>query len=90
MKMAIQMTRAEFYAKYGDVEVEFSHYYKFTFHYVATLPDRKRLTVQYGGDSDQIYSHEAGTNIVETVFGLQPYAGAVYENGEEIESFYDY
>jgi hypothetical protein len=42
MTMATQMTRAEFYAKYGDVEVTFSSYYKFTFTYAATLPDGKR------------------------------------------------
>lgn len=88
--MATQMTRAEFYAKYGDVEVTFSNYYKYTFTYAATLPDGKRLTVCYGGNSDEIYRHEVTTNGAEKVSSLQPYMGAVYEGMEEVEGFYDY
>ena len=88
--MATQLTRAEFYAKYGDVEVTFSDYYKYTFTYAATLPDGKRLTVGYGGNSDEIYRHEVAANGVETVSGLQPYTGTVYEGTEEVEGFYEY
>jgi len=88
--MATQMTRAEFYAKYGDVEVTFSSYYKFTFTYAATLPDGKRLAVGFGGNSDEIYRHEVATSCVEKVSILQPYTGTVYEGTEEVEGFYDY
>lgn len=88
--MATQMTRAEFYAKYGDVEVTFSSYYKYTFTYAATLPDGRRLTVGYGGNSDEIYRHEVATSCAEKVGGLQPYTGSVYEGTEEVEGFYDY
>ena len=88
--MAIQMTRAEFYDKYGDVEVMFSSYYKYTFTYAATLPDGKLLTVGYGGNSDKIYRHEVVSGCVKNVSQLQPYTGAVYEGAEKVESFYDY
>lgn len=88
--MATQMTRDEFYAKYGEVEVTFSWYYKFTFTYAATLPDGKRLTVGYGGNSDEIYRHEVAPNCAEKVSSLQPYTGAVYEGTEKVEGFYDY
>jgi hypothetical protein len=88
--MATQMTRAEFYAKYGEVEVTFSSYYKFTFTYAATLPDGKWLTVGFGGNSDEIYRHEVATDCAEKVSSLQPYTGAVYEGTEEVEGFYDY
>ena len=88
--MATQMTRAQFYAKYGDVEVTFSSYYKYTFTYSATLPDGKRLTVGYGGNSDQIYRHEVATSCAEKVSSLHPYIGAVYDGTEEVEGFYDY
>jgi len=88
--MTTQMTRAEFYAKYGDVEVTFSSYYKYTFTYAATLPDGKRLTVGYGGNSDEIYRHEVATGCAEKVSSLEPYTGAVYEGTEEVEGFYDY
>lgn len=88
--MAIQMTRAEFYAKYGDVGVTFSYYYKYTFTYETTLPDGKRLIVGCGGNSDDIYKQEVKANCVETVNSLQPHTGYVYEEKEEVEGFYDY
>lgn len=88
--MAIQMTRAEFYAKYGDVEVTFRSYYKYTFTYDAVLPDGKNLTVEYGGDSDEVYRHKVAKNRPEKIIDLQPFAGAVYAGTEEVEGLYDY
>lgn len=88
--MATQMTRAEFYAKYGDVEVTFSRYYKFTFTYEAMLPDGKLLSVGFGGNRDEIYRHEVTTGCVVKVSSLEPYTGTVYEGTEEVEGFYDY
>jgi hypothetical protein len=84
------MTREEFYSKYGDVQVTFSHYYKFTFHYSATLPDGKHLTVGYGGNHDEIYRHEVSKDTQEKIRLLEPYMGSVYNEGKEIEDFYDY
>ena len=84
------MTREDFYAKYGDVKVKFLSYYKFVFSYSAHLPDGKLLTCNYGACCDEIYKHEVDAGAEETVGSLQPYAGSVYENGKEIEGFYDY
>lgn len=84
------MTRQEFYEKYGGVKVTFSSYYKFTFTYAAKLPDGSRLTCGYGGNSADIYRHEVGTDNEETVSSLQPYEGCVYQDGKEVEGFYDY
>lgn len=84
------MTRQEFYEKYGSVKLKFSHYYKYTFTYAADLPDGKRLTCGYGGNSDDIYRHEVSVDGEETVSSLQPHEGGVYENGKEVEGFYDY
>lgn len=83
------MTRQEFYDKYGAVKVKFSSYYKYTFTYTATLPDGNRLTCGYGGNSDDIYRHEVGVDSEETVSSLQPHTGAVYQDGKEVEWFYD-
>lgn len=88
--MTTQMTREEFYDKYGHVQVTFSSYYKYTFTYAATLPDGKRMTVFYGGNSDEIYRHEVASDGIEYVSGLRPYGGIVYEGTEEVESFHDY
>lgn len=43
------MTKQDFYEKYGSIKVKFSSYYKYTFTYVADLPDGKWLTCSYGG-----------------------------------------
>jgi hypothetical protein len=88
--MSIQLTRAEFYAKYGTAQVSFSSYYKYTFTYAGTLPDGKRLTVDFGGSGDDIYRHEVVSGSIETVSQLEPYAGAVYDGAGEVEGFYDY
>jgi hypothetical protein len=87
--MSKDMTALEFITEYGDVDVTFSYYYKYTFTYSATLPDGKILKVQYGGNSDQIYRHEVDTLSVK-VRHLGPFAGSVYEGDDEVESFYDY
>ena len=84
------MTRQEFYEKYGDVRVKFLNYYKFTFTYTATLGDGKKLTVGYGGNSDEIYRHEISNDGEISVSSLEPYMGSVYDDGNEIEGFYDY
>ena len=84
------MTRNEFMDKYGDVVVTFSNYYKYTFNYKAELPDGSLLVVSYGGNSEDIYRHEVGANSPEVVKTLAPYAGSVYRDGKESESFYDY
>lgn len=84
------MTRQEFYDKYGSVKVKFSSYYKYTFTYAATLPDGKRLTCGYGGNRDDIYRYKVDADSEETVRSLQPYEGAVYQDCNEVEGFYDY
>lgn len=84
------MTRQEFYEKYGDVKVKFSSYYKYTFTYEAMLLDGKRLTCGYGGNSDKIYRHEVGADSEESVTSLHPHEGYVYQDGKEVEGFYDY
>lgn len=88
--MVTELTREQFLDKYGDVEVTFSSYYKFTFTYAATLPNGQRLTVNVGGNSDEIYRFEVTNNEVAMVCRLGPYAGTVYQGTEEVESFYDY
>lgn len=84
------MTREEFYAKYGEVEVVFTHYYKFTFNYGALLPDGLRLSVGYGGNADEIYRHGVAVGEPIKIKDLLPYSGSVYVGFHEVESFYDY
>jgi hypothetical protein len=85
------MTRNEFYEKYGDVKVKFSGYYKYTFTYTGNLPDGGRISVDYGGNADQIYRHDVIADCKKTVYSLRPYAGSAYDkDGKEVDQFYDY
>lgn len=88
--MINKLTKDQFIEKYGDVLVEFFRYYKYTFTYKGTLPDGSIITVDVGGDSAEIYRHEAVPGLKETIRSLGPYAGSVYLGGEEIESFHDF
>ena len=82
-----EMTREEFYEKYGDVPVKFSDYYKYTFFYEATLNNGDRLRVGYGGDSRQIYRHDVDRDSLTFVSVLQPYSGEVRRGKETIAHF---
>ena len=82
------MTKDEFMKKYGHIEVKFSHYYKYVFTFGGTLPDGSKINVEYGGNSDDIYRFEASTDGTETVGGLDPFSGVIYNDGKEIEGFF--
>lgn len=84
------MTREEFYEKYGDVKVTFSSYYKYTFTYSGVLPDGRKISVDTGGDASEIYRDSVTCGKEETINGLCPYAGRVYDGEQETDSFYDY
>lgn len=84
------MTRAQFYEKYGHINVDFRSYYKFTFVFCADLEDGRHIRVSVGGDSDAIYRFEVESGELVAIDVLQPYSGEVWENGKQTDSFYDY
>lgn len=85
------MTAAEFISKYGNVTVKFSSYYKYTFTYTGKLPDGSEISIDYGGNSDQIYRQDVVPDKEYTVSEIMPYAGRVDgPDGSEVDSFYDY
>lgn len=88
--MSARITKAEFYDKYGDVLVQFSGYYKYAFSYKATLPDGKRIVVDYGGNTGDIYRHDVSPEGLQAIRNLDPYAGTVYEGTKIVEEFYEY
>ena len=84
------MTKDEFIEAFGEIEVTFSHYYKYTFSYTADLPDGSKLSVSLGGNADDIYREEVSNNHKSSVSALSPYTGSVYKDEVEVCSFYDY
>lgn len=85
----MKISKKEFLEKFGDVEVKFSHYYKFEFTYSADLGERIRLVVAIGGSAEDIYREEVGNNEVRTVSQLDPFYGIYFVNGEERIRFYE-
>lgn len=82
------MELEEFLEKYGHIEVEFSHYYKYTFTFSATLEDGSTLFISYGESSDDIYRYSvtAGSKIDVRDFHYAV-SGSVVLDGKTIESF---
>ncbi len=86
-----ELSKAEFLAKYGDVQVSFNEYYKFTFYFTGVTSEGYKLVVGYGGNSEQIYRYELSSTQTGTVKSIEPYSGFVYDARHlEIDSFYDY
>ena len=83
------MTIEEFIAKYGDVKVKFAYYYKYTFTYAGTCKDGNAIYVDVGGDSDDIYGLDVGTNEV-SIENLGIVCGRVSKDGVTLESFNSY
>ena len=86
----MNITNEEFIALYGDVEVEFYSYYKYTFTYRGELPDGSVIFCDYGGNSDEVYRYEVNAGDKIAIKSVYPYAGRVIKDGEVVHEFYDY
>ena len=84
------ISKQDFLDKYGDIEVTFSSYYKYSFTFKGTTDAGEELYVSIGGDSDEIYRMEIMADDPESVRSLDPYQGSVRIGGELIERFYDF
>jgi hypothetical protein len=82
------MTKQEFMDKYGDVEVKFSSYYKYTFTFIGEF-DGGVVLVEVGGGSSDIYRMEVCSGLSESVRGLDPYSGTFAKRGEVDDNFYE-
>ena len=83
------MNYEEFIEKYGDIEVTFSSYYKYSFRYSAILENGNELIVEIGGDTDNIYRMEVYNNESFTIRDLEPNGGWMNDkDGVSIENFY--
>lgn len=55
------MTKEQMLEKYGEVEVSFDSYYKYTFYFTGEH-EGKTIDVSVGGDSDDIYKFNVSRN----------------------------
>ena len=84
------ISRKEFVEKYGNVEVKFSHYYKYTFSFSGKTDDGANIHVSYGGNHDDIYRFSVDADRGLLIEDLYPNAGVVERNGEQEDEFYEY
>ena len=88
--MATEITRDEFLERYGDVIVTFTKYHKWMFTYEAELPDGKTISVDIGGNPDDIYRDEIKSGESYPISGLWPTCGTVKDKaGNDCEWFFD-
>jgi hypothetical protein len=52
------MNKDEVMAKYGDVPMTFTSYYKYSFSFAGQSEDGTFVSCSFGGDSDEIYRFE--------------------------------
>ena len=52
------MKPIEFSEQYGDVDLSFHSYWKYTFQFRGVAPDGIEISAWYGGNSDRIYRYD--------------------------------
>lgn len=85
----MQLTEEEFQEKYGEVEVKFSSYYKFTFVFRGYF-EGKLVQVNVGGGSEDIYRLDVKADEPVKVNSLGISYAAVFENGKVIDECLNY
>ena len=88
------MNKKTFEEKYKDVELKFSHYYKYKFYFQSEfLDDQNYIIACIGGDSNDIYRLEVRNDEVNLLGErLQAYWDEVSmydENDKEIFAWYE-
>jgi hypothetical protein len=87
----VNLTKTEFLAKYGNVYVVFSDYYKYMFHYIGMLEGVDSIiSVTVGGNADSIYELGVSADEKIRVSDLDPVSGTVTFSDKESETFYEY
>jgi hypothetical protein len=78
----ITLTKEQFIEKYGDVEMHFTSYYKYTFSFEGKTPNGETIKASVGGSADDIYRFEVCTGSNGTFSSLDPECGYVYDSND--------
>jgi len=86
----MEISREEFNKLYGDVEVVFNSYFKYTFEYRGETKDFKVVSISFGGCADDIYREavEAGEKV--KVKDIEGTYATVYEDSDCVEVVHSY
>lgn len=86
-----ECTHEEIIEKYGEVELSFSSYYKYSFTF-SYKRDDVEITGSVGGDSDGIYRYELRWDTKKKVKDYRDELNwlSIKEKGEEVFRYTDY
>ena len=73
-----KITKEDFIKKYGNIKVNFSRYYKYSFYFVGKHED-KTIIVTFGGCAEDIYRFEVGCEDTYYISEVDWYSGGVYD-----------
>lgn len=83
------LTEEQFKEKYGQVEVKFSSYFKYTFVFRGEF-EGKEFQVNVGGTSEEIYRLNVRADHLEKIEYLDISYAQVVENGIMIDNCLNY
>jgi hypothetical protein len=86
------LTVEDFQKQYGDVDLTFDSYYKFTFTFAGTAPDGVRIAAGFGGNSDDIYREDVNNNEKRKLGAIEGtwYKVQAWRGDEQIFDYYNY
>ena len=84
------MTREEMLSIYGDTPLLFSGYYKYTFYFSGVAHDGNNISIQVGGNHDDIYRLDVDRDAPKTISDAEPRGVTIRKDGEEIYSHLDW
>ena len=84
------MNRTELYKNYGEVELVFTSYYKYSFSFVGANEEGAVIIASYGGSADDIYRFEVEANKKYLLKNLEPDYVVVKKDGEDVDKFVEF
>ena len=87
--MSLIKDEDEILEKFGETEMEFSSYYKFSFSFVGETKNGEHVSASVGGDSSDIYKITVDTEKVK-LDDLYPSSIEVTKDGKTIASWNDW
>jgi len=83
------MTKEDILKKYGNVELKFRHYYKYTFMFKGETPEGEVVYANVGGAADEIYRLDLDYNETGTISNLEPCTISVMKGSKVIADWHE-
>tara|TARA_R110000772_G_scaffold50113_3_gene115310 strand:+ start:1545 stop:1799 length:255 start_codon:yes stop_codon:yes gene_type:complete len=84
------MTKDEALHKFGNITLNFVHYYKYSFLFTGTTETGEHIRASIGGDAGDIYRLDIDNDEKGTLNNLDPVSIHITKNGNTIFEWDDY